>query len=92
MKKQTLPKKLKNCWGHLQSNEFWATLVTSVADGTEAIDIPKSQDVFGIERDYLDASYFIGYEFIIYLLFEVLAEHYLKKWVTQDFLINNISL
>ena len=58
---------------HLQSNWFSATLVTSVAGGAEAIDISKSQDVFGIERDYLDAAYFIGHEFIIYLLFEVLA-------------------
>ena len=58
---------------HLQSNWFSATLVTSIAGGAEAIDISKSQDVFGIERDYLDAVYFIGHEFIIYLLFEVLA-------------------
>lgn len=47
--------------------------MTSVAGGAEAIDISQSQDVFGIERDYLDAAYFIGHGFIIYLLFEVLA-------------------
>ena len=57
----------------LKSNWFLATLVTSVAGGAEAIDISESQDVFGIERDYLDEAYFIGHEFIIYLLFDVLA-------------------
>lgn len=69
---------------HLQSNGFSATLVTSVAGGAEAIDISKSQDVFGIERDYLDAVYFIGHEFIIYLLVDVLANDNafktLKTW------------
>ncbi len=57
----------------LKSDYFTATLVTSVAGGAEAIDISKAQDVFGIERDVLDAVYFIGHEFIIYLLFEALA-------------------
>jgi hypothetical protein len=67
----------------LQSDYFTATLVTSVEDGAEAIDISESQDVFGIERDYLDAVYFIGHEFIIYLLFEVLAnENAFKNFET----------
>lgn len=53
---------------------FTATLVTSVEGGAEAIDISKEQDVFGIERSCLDAVYFIGHEFIVYLLFEALSE------------------
>lgn len=64
--------KLLGC--HLQSGCFTATLVASVAGGAEAIDISQSQDVFGIERDYLDEVYFIGHEFIIYLLFGVLTK------------------
>lgn len=63
--------KLLNC--KLKSDYFEAVLVTSVAYGAEAIDISENQDVFGIERDYLDAVYFIGHEFIIYLLLEELA-------------------
>lgn len=58
----------------LKSDFFTATLVTSVEGGAEAIDISKGQDVFGIERTVRDAVYFIGHEFIIYLLFEALAE------------------
>lgn len=58
----------------LKSDYFTAALVTSVEGGAEAIDISKDQDVFGIERDVLDAVYFIGHEFIIYLLFETLAD------------------
>ncbi len=57
----------------LKSDYFTATLVTSVEGGAEAIDISKDQDVFGIERDVFDAVYFIGHEFIIYLLIETLA-------------------
>ena len=53
---------------------FIATLVTSVEYGAEAIDISKEQDLFGIEREPIDALYFIGHEFIIYLLFDVLKE------------------
>lgn len=56
----------------LLSEYFIATLVTSVENGAEAIDISKEQDVFGIERDPLDAFYFIGHEFVIYLLFNAL--------------------
>lgn len=55
------------------SHEFFtATLVTSVENGAEAIDISAEQDVFGIERAPIDAFYFIGHEFIIYLLFSAL--------------------
>lgn len=56
----------------LLSEYFTATLVTSVENGAEAIDIDREQDVFGIVRDAIDAFYFIGHEFIIYLLFNVL--------------------
>lgn len=59
---------------NLKSDCFTAELVTSVKGGAEAIDISKDQDVFGIERDVLDAVYFIGHEFIIYLLVEALAD------------------
>ena len=47
---------------------FTATMVTSVENGAEAIDISKELDVFGIVRNPMDAFYFIGHEFIIYLL------------------------
>ena len=53
---------------------FTATLVTSVENGAEAIDISDEQDVFGIERTPVDAFYFVGHEFIIYLLFDALKE------------------
>lgn len=67
----------------LGSGCFTATLVTSTAGGPEAIDISKSQDVFGIERTVLDEVYFIGHEFIIYLLFEALAgENAFKSFET----------
>lgn len=59
---------------HLRSEWFSATLVTSVAGGAEAIDISESQDVFGIERDIWDTFCFIGHEYIIYLLFDALAD------------------
>lgn len=59
---------------NLLSEYFTATLVTSVENGPEAIDIDKEQDVFGIVRDPLDAFYFIGHEFIIYLLFNALKD------------------
>lgn len=57
----------------LPSEMFTVTFVTSVEGGAEAIDISPSEDVFGIERDFEDAFYFIGHEFIIYLLMNVLA-------------------
>ena len=53
---------------------FTATMVTSVENGAEAIDISRELDVFGIVRDPVDAFYFIGHEFIIYLLFTALRE------------------
>lgn len=56
----------------LLSESFTATLVTSVENGAEAIDISTEQDVFGIERTPLDAFYFIGHEFIIFLLLNAL--------------------
>ena len=55
-------------------NDFTATLVTSVENGAEAIDISKEQDVFGIERTPMDSFYFIGHEFIIYLLMNALKD------------------
>ncbi|MCM1118479.1 MAG: hypothetical protein NC543_03875 [bacterium] len=58
----------------LPGDYFIATLVSSVENGAEAIDISEEQDMFGIERDPLDAFYFIGHEFIIYLLFEALRD------------------
>lgn len=59
---------------NLESEYFTATLVTSVENGAEAIDISTEQDVFGIVRDPLDAFYFMGHEFIIYLLFQALKD------------------
>lgn len=53
---------------HLPGDSFTATMVTSVENGAEAIDISLEQDVFGIVRNPVDAFWFIGHEFIIYLL------------------------
>lgn len=64
--------KAESLIGDLESDYFTATLVTSVSGGAEAIDISNDQDVFGIERTHTDAFYFIGHEFIIYLLFKAL--------------------
>ncbi len=47
---------------------FTAALVSSVADGAEAIDITDAQDVFGIDRGAEAEKAFISHEFIIYLL------------------------
>ena len=58
----------------LPGDSFTATMVTSVAYGAEAIDISDEQDVFGIERDPVDAFYFIGHEFIIYLMLRALKD------------------
>lgn len=69
----------------LQSDLFTVTFVTSVEGGAEAIDISQSQDVFGIERGFEDAFYFIGHEFIIYLLMNVLAnENAFKTFDTWE--------
>ncbi len=56
----------------LQNDFLTVTFVNSVENGPEAIDISKEQDLFGIERSFLDSVYFIAHEFIIYLLFEAL--------------------
>lgn len=67
----------------LGSDFFTATLVTSVENGAEAIDISNEQDLFGIVREPVDAFYFIGHEFIIYLLFEALKnENAFKNFST----------
>lgn len=58
----------------LSTDVFVASMVSSVEGGAEAIDISGRQDVFGIERDEIDAFYFIGHEYIIYLLKEALKE------------------
>lgn len=58
----------------LKSEYFFATFTNSVAYGPEAIDISEDQDMFGIDRTPEDAFYFIGHEFIIYLLMESLKE------------------
>ena len=67
--------KAENMMGaSLPNHLFTATLVSSVENGAEAIDISSEQDVFGIERSPIDAFYFVGHEFIIYLLFDALKE------------------
>lgn len=58
----------------LKSEYFYAAFTNSVARGPEAIDISEEQDMFGIGRSFEDAFYFIGHEFIIYLLMECLKE------------------
>ena len=69
----------------LPNHLFTATLVSSVENGAEAIDISNEQDVFGIERSPIDAFYFIGHEFIIYLLFDALKdENAFKRLNTWD--------
>lgn len=47
-------------------------MCNSIKDGAEAINISDDQDVFGIERSYEDSLYFIGHEFIIFLLLQEL--------------------
>ena len=49
-------------------------IAQAVENGAEAIDISKEQDVFGIERTPVDSFYFIGHEFIIYLLMNALKD------------------
>lgn len=56
----------------LKTEYFYAAFTNSVAYGPEAIDISEDQDMFGIHRTPEDAFYFIGHEFIIYLLMEKL--------------------
>ena len=60
--------------GHsLAAETFTATMVSSVAHGPEAIDLTEEKDLFGIDHYVMDAVYFIGHEFIIYLLKAALA-------------------
>lgn len=72
--KSQFTEKAENLIGCLESDYFTATLVSSVAGGAEAIDISNELDVFGIERTHTDSFYFIGHEFIIYLLFNALKD------------------
>ena len=58
----------------LAAEAFTATMVSSVAHGPEAIDLTAEKDLFGIEHSVMDAVYFIGHEFIIYLLKTALRE------------------
>ena len=58
--------KLVGC--ELEAEAFTATMVSSVAHGPEAIDLTAEKDLFGIDHSTMDAVYFIGHEFIIYLL------------------------
>lgn len=53
---------------------FRVMLVNAIARGAEAIDISPDQDVFGIERTPWQEMLFIGHEYIIYLLKQVLAD------------------
>ena len=68
----------------LKTEYFYAAFTNSVAYGPEAIDISEEQDMFGIDRTPEDAFYFIGHEFIIYLLMEKLkgtsAFHSFEAW------------
>ena len=64
--------KLVGC--ELAAEAFIATMVSSVAHGPEAIDLTAEKDLFGIEHSVMDAVYFIGHEFIIYLLKSALRE------------------
>lgn len=62
---------------------FIATMVSSVASGPEAIDLTEEKDLFGIDRSLMDAVYFIGHEFIIYLLKAALqGENAFNSWAT----------
>lgn len=58
----------------LAAEAFTATMVSSVEHGPEAIDLTAEKDLFGIEHSVMDAVYFIGHEFIIYLLKAALRE------------------
>ena len=58
----------------LAAEAFCPTMVTSIQNGAEAIDISGTQDIFGISRSPEDSFLFIGHEFIIYLLKQALRE------------------
>ena len=72
----------------LPSECFYATMVASVENGPEAIDISKDQDVFGIARAPEDAFWFIGHEYIIYLLKHALKDedafHRFETWPVTE--------
>lgn len=72
----------------LPAQQFQCMLVSGIAKGPQAIDISPGQDVFGIERTKEDAFYFIGHEFIIYLLKEALknedAFQRLETWKVTE--------
>ena len=68
--------KLENIVGEELDGDFYASFVNSIADGPEAIDISKNQDIFGIGRSCDDALRFVSHEFVIYLLKQALAEVY----------------
>lgn len=73
--KMEFTEKAEKVVNHKLPREFFtATFVSSVKNGAEAIDITDEQDVFGIERTPVDAFYFIGHEFVIYLLFDALKD------------------
>lgn len=55
-------------------NDFRAMLCNSLAYGAEGIDVSEDQDVFGIDRDEEDALFFMGHEFIIFLLKRALRD------------------
>ena len=68
--------KLLGC--KLSQEYFIATMVSSIQGGSEAIvmgaDDDAKQDIFDINKAPLDAFYFIGHEFIIFLLMQELKE------------------
>ena len=64
----------------LQTEFFYATMVTSVQDGAEAINISEEQDVFGITRPVRDSVYFMAHEFIVFLL----LPEFIKSIPTED--------
>ena len=68
--------KLLGC--KLSQDFFIATMVSSIQGGAEAIvmgaDDDAKQDIFDINEAPLDAFYFIGHEFIIFLLMQELKD------------------
>ncbi|MEN6471263.1 MAG: hypothetical protein ABFC62_07340 [Clostridiaceae bacterium] len=52
----------------LGTDAFCATFCNAIASGAEGVDIADDQDVFGIDRSFEDAFYFIAHEYIIFLL------------------------
>ena len=62
----------------LSQEYFIATMVSSIQGGPEAIvmgaDDDAKQDIFDINKAPLDAFYFIGHEFIIFLLMQELKD------------------